>query len=134
MNNKVVLGIVAVVVVILGIAVFTLGNGNSSSSNAAGSGDITLSTNPNPPHIGQTTFMVSVKDKNGKPVDNAKVNFTINMTSMNMGSQQGSATSQGNGNYSAAGRFSMGGPWRVSTQITMPDGGSMNKDFDLNVQ
>ncbi len=56
------------------------------------------------------------------------------MTSMNMGVQQGTATSQGSGNYAASGKFSMGGPWRVSTQVTMPDGKSMTKDFDISVQ
>lgn len=133
MNNKVLLGIIATTVVILGIAVFTLGNGNTSSSNAEEENNITFTTNPNPPHIGQTTCIISVKDKNGKPVNNAKIHFTINMTSMNMGVQEGSATLQGNGNYAAVGRFSMGGPWRVSTQITMPDGRSIDKDFDVNL-
>lgn len=94
---------------------------------------ISLSTNPNPLRLGQATFMIDVKDKNGKPVDNATVSFDINMTAMNMGTQQGNATSQGNGRYSAVGNMSMRGPWLVKTTVKMPDGSTERKDFTVNV-
>jgi len=55
------------------------------------------------------------------------------MTAMNMGAQQGNATSQGNGRYAASGQMSMRGPWKVTTKITMPDGSVVNKDFTVNV-
>lgn len=103
---------------------------NSDASNASG---ISLSTNPDPLQPGPATFMIEVKDKRGKPVDNAKVSFDINMTTMNMGTQQGDAISQGNGRYSATGRMTMRGPWRVSTKVTMPDGSVENKDFTVDV-
>lgn len=102
-------------------------------SSAGAGGGISLSTNPNPLRLGQATFMIDVKDKNGKPVDNATVSFDLNMTAMNMGTQQGMATSQGNGKYSAVGNMSMRGPWRVRTTVKMPDGSTENKDFTVNV-
>jgi len=52
---------------------------------------------------------------------------------MNMGTQQGNATSQGNGRYAASGQMSMRGPWKVTTKVTMPDGSIVNKDFTVNV-
>ncbi len=94
---------------------------------------ISLSTNPDPLQPGPATFMIEVKDKDGKPVDNATVSFDLNMTTMNMGTQQGDATPQGNGRYSAVGRISMRGPWRASTKVTMSDGSVENKDFIVNV-
>lgn len=103
---------------------------NDTSSNGSG---ITLSTNPNPLQPGPATFIIEVKDKSGKPVDNATVSFDLNMTAMNMGTQQGSAASQGNGKYSAVGNMSMRGPWRVKTTVTMSDGSVENKDFMVNV-
>ena len=106
---------------------------SSSDSVPSDSGTISLSTDPNPLRLGQATFMIDVKDKNGKSVDNAAVSFDLNMTAMNMGTQQGNATSQGNGRYSAVGRMSMRGPWRVSTKVTMPDGSVENKDFTVDV-
>ena len=95
--------------------------------------NISLSTNPDPLQPGPATFFIDVKDKSGKPVDTAKVSFDLNMTTMNMGIQQGDATSQGNGRYAAMGRMTMRGPWRVSTKVTMPDGSIVNKDFTVNV-
>lgn len=66
-------------------------------------------------------------------MDNATVFFDLNMTSMNMGTQQGNATSQGDGRYAASGKMSMRGPWRISTKVTMPDGSLIMKDFILDV-
>lgn len=133
MNNKnllIILGIMVGTIAILGWKVMSA----SGSSSAANSNDaISLSTNPNPLGLGKATFMIDVKDKDGKPVDNAAVSFDLNMTTMNMGTQQGNATPQGNGRYSAVGRISMRGPWRISTKVTMPDGSSTDKDFTMNV-
>lgn len=132
MQNKnlfIALVIGAVIVVGLGWKVLS----GSSDSVDSGSETVSLTTDPNPLHIGPATFIIDVKDKNGKPVDGATVSFDINMTAMNMGTQQGNASPQGNGRYAAYGRMSMRGPWKVSTKITMPDGSTVNKDFTVNV-
>ena len=133
MNNKTLLIILAFmigVIAILGSKVMFASNSGSTSN---GNAIISLSTDPNPLGLGQATFIIDVKDKNGKPVDNATVSFDLNMTTMNMGTQQGNATSQGNGRYSITGRISMRGPWRIKTKATMPDGNTENKDFFVNV-
>ncbi len=136
MNNKTLLIVLAVIVgaiAILGFKVMSFGNNNSMTETSRGGIAISLSTDPDPLRPGPATFMIDVKDKNGKPVDNATVYFDLNMTTMNMGTQQGTATSQGNGRYSASGRMSMRGPWRVSTTVKMSDGSSESKDFTVNV-
>ena len=133
MNNKTLMIILAVLV----IAVAYLGWKSSSISDSGmvtgANGAISLSTDPNPLRPGKATFMIDVKDKSGKPVDNATVSFDLNMTAMNMGTQQGNATSQGNGIYSAVGNMSMRGPWLVKTIVKMPDGSTESKDFTVNV-
>lgn len=121
--------ILLVVIIIVGFLSFKfIFNGPSENGS-----QISLLTNPNPPRIGQTNFTITVKDRDGKTVDNAKVSFDLNMTTMDMGSQQGEATTQGNGQYAAAGRLSMGGPWAVKTKISMPNGEVVSKDFTLSV-
>lgn len=132
MQNKnllIALMIGAIIVVGLGWKALS----GSSASVGQGSELVSLTTDPNPLQTGPATFIIDVKDKTGKSVDNATVFFDLNMTTMNMGTQQGSATSQGNGRYAASGRMSMRGPWRVSTKVTMPDGSIVNKDFTVNV-
>ena len=111
-----------------------MGSSSSGSTTNTGSTDqISLTTDPNPLRLGNATFIIEVKDENEKPVDNATVWFDLNMTAMNMGTQQGNATPQGNGRYSAVGSMSMRGSWRVRTTVKMPDGSMENKDFTVNV-
>jgi len=127
MSNKTLLIILAIMTVV------TMIYGWKVTFASSESGPISLSTSPNPLQPGPATFFIDVKDKNGKPVNNATVAFDLNMTTMNMGTQQGNATSQGNGRYSVAGNMSMRGPWRIKTTVTMPDGSVENKDFIVNV-
>lgn len=128
MNKSLLIGITILIAIIA-----ILGWKMKSASTSDNSEAISLSTNPNPLQLGQNTFVILVRGKDGKAVNDATVFFDLNMTSMNMGTQQGSATSMGNGKYSAVGRLTMRGPWRVSTKVTMPDGSVMNKDFTVNV-
>ena len=133
MNTKTALIILVILIGAIAILAFDSKgsvNGVSDTNNSSG---ISLSTNPDPLQPGPATFMIDVKDKNGKPVDDAKVSYDLNMTTMNMGTQQGDATPLGNGRYSATGRMTMRGPWRVSTKTTMPDGSVENKDFTVEV-
>ena len=130
-NKYLLIALMIGVAIIVGLGWKTLsGSGASTGSTSEA---ISLTTNPNPLQMGPATFIIDVKDKTGKPVDNATVSFDLNMTAMNMGTQQGNATPQGDGRYAASGRMSMRGPWKVSTKITMPDGSVVNKDFTVNV-
>ncbi len=131
MNNRtmmIVFGVIVLIIAFLGFRVMSL-------SSTANSGEqISLTTDPNPARLGPANFIISVNDEKGQPVKNAKVFFDLNMTMMNMGTQQGTATSQGDGTYAAAGKMTMKGPWKVTTKITMPGGKEMNKDFTVDVQ
>lgn len=129
LNGKTLLiGIIILAVIGFGYIIF------SDTSGKSGSTQISLTTDPDPVRLGKATFLITVKDSTGKPVDNAKVYFDLSMTMMNMGTQNGYATSQGNGIYAAAGSLSMQGPWQVSTKVSMPDGKETSKDFTVTVQ
>jgi hypothetical protein len=133
MNSKTLFALLAIMAVAAAILWWKSSTLSSSGSAANSSSGISLSTDPSPLRSGKATFMIDVKDKSGKPVDNATVSFDINMTAMNMGTQRGIAKSQGSGRYSAVGNMSMRGPWKVSTTVKMPDGSVVNKDFTVNV-
>jgi len=97
MNSKIIVIILAVMVGAIAILGWKVKSASVLGANSNSGESISLSTNPNPLRLGQATFMIDVKDKSGKPVDNATVSYDINMTTMNMGTQQGNATPQGNG-------------------------------------
>ena len=133
-NKNLLIGVVIAVGIIALLGSKVGSSPSSSSSSGSGSGvQVSLTTDPTPLRMGNGTFIIEVKDTTGKPVDNATVSFDLNMTSMNMGTQQGNATAQGDGRYAAAGKLTMKGPWRVRTKVTMSDGRVENKDFTVNV-
>ena len=105
---------------------------NSASSSTGGG--ISIATIPNPLTIGPATFIVTVKDKDGKITKDATVSFDINMTTMNMGTQKGVAEPEGDGKYKAIGNMSMRGPWRISISAKMADGSTQSKDFVFTVK
>ena len=132
MNKNLIIGLMMIVgVIFLG---YKLTSNPSSTFASNESSLVNMTTNPDPLRLGSDSFIFNVKDKTGKPIDNAIVLFDINMTTMNMGTQQGSAVSQGDGNYAATGNISMRGPWRIGTKVTMPDGKVVSKDFTVYVQ
>ena len=134
MNNRTMMILLGVVVLIIGFLGYRVMSLSSTSNTGNNSEQVSLTTDPNPLSMGPATFIISVKDEKGQSVKNARVFFDLNMTAMDMGTQQGNATSQGDGTYAAAGKMTMKGPWKVTTKITMPNGKEMNKDFTVEVQ
>jgi len=132
MSNKILLASLVIMVGLIGVMSWKVKS--ASVLGAATRGEaISLFTNPNPLRTGQATFIIEVRGEEGKLIDNASVGFDLNMTTMNMGTQQGSAVFQSKGRYVATGNLTMRGPWRIRTKVTMPDGSTKNKDFVVNV-
>ncbi len=134
MNTKILLILLVLMFGAIGYLSLKVDSSSVLGTSTNGSGLISLSTNPNPLKSGPATFLIDVKDKTGKVVEDAKVSYNINMTTMDMGAQNGNATSQGNGRYSISAKMTMLGPWKVSITVKMTDGSSEKKDFTVNVQ
>lgn len=134
MNTKILLILLILMFGAIGYLSLKVNSSSVLGTSTNGSGLISLSTNPNPLKPGPATFLIDLKDKNGKVVNDAKVSYNINMTTMDMGAQNGNATSQGNGRYSISAKMTMLGPWKVSITVKMTDGSSEKKDFTVNVQ
>lgn len=122
--------------IVLAVIGFKVLSSPSPSTTSASGGDyqLTLVTTPNPPTGGKDLLTVNIVDSAGKAVDGATVVMDINMATMNMGAQSGTATPQGNGAYALNASFSMLGPWKIATSVTLPNGQTLNKDFMVNVQ
>ena len=104
----------------------------TSGVKQAGDMRIWITTNPSPPKPGTATVVAYLVDSNAKPIDDAVLTYSINMTNMNMGNSVLRPTLVGEGQYSRDARFSMAGPWRVT--ITIVRGGQTNTAvFDFTV-
>lgn len=121
-----------IVLAVIGIKV--LSSPPPTTSANGGDYELVLTTDPNPPVAGKDLLTVTITDSAGKAVDNATVAFDINMATMDMGAQNGTATPQGDGAYALYANFSMRGPWKIATDVTLPDGQTLSKDFTVNVR
>ena len=83
------------------------------------SGDLLvwIFSDPNPPVRGDNTLEALVTDSNGQPITDVTISFDIDMTNMSHGKNVVTASSLGEGRYSAEIHFLMPGPWRVIVGI-----------------
>ena len=88
---------------------------------ATGNVEVTLTTQPDPPRMGETTFDAMVM-QGGQPVTDADVSvelFMAAMPSMNMAEMKNSVPlkHEGNGRYSGAGNVMMAGSWDATVSV-----------------
>ncbi len=77
-------------------------------------GQFTLQFSVTPNRLGLNTFTVEVQDASGaKPVPGLQVQLTTTMLDMDMGTDEMSLPSNGQGQYSAQGTLSMSGHWEI---------------------
>lgn len=103
----------------------------------AGPYHLTFQVNPNPPMASHpATLSIQVETSaSQQPITNAHVILTSDMETMDMGTDQVEAQSQGNGIYLTSVQFAMGGPWRVQVIIALPgEKQTVNATFEVGVQ
>jgi RND family efflux transporter MFP subunit len=84
--------------------------------------DVTFRTEPDPPHTGENTLVVGVKDRNGQPVADAMVKvilFMPPMPTMNMPAARSEATlvAAGGGLYRGTAEVMIPGRWSVTVHV-----------------
>lgn len=98
---------------------------------------VSVATNPAPPKARQKTKVtVTVTGTDNKPVTDATVAASVNMTAMDMGTLKPTFKHIGNGTYQAEMRFSMPGQWRLVVTVTPSSGAAgqtAKKTVDINV-
>ena len=103
----------------------------------AGLYHLTFQVHPNPPVASHSTTLSIqvVSSASQQPITNARVTFTSNMVSMDMGIDSVEAQSQDNGTYLANAQFAMSGPWQVQVIITLPgEKQTVSASFEVGVQ
>lgn len=96
------------------------GMSSTSGMMPKGNGGLTVSTmfDPNPPHKGPETIMITVKDAAGKPVKGAKVKIATNMPAMSMAGPTLTAQDNGDGTYAAQTNLNYSTMWTFTVSAT----------------
>jgi hypothetical protein len=87
---------------------------------------------PNPPIVGENRIIFSVSAPgSGQRIADAKLKAKVEMTSMDMGSEEPEVKRLPDGGYEVKVRFTMKGPWRVHVEGTAPGQpeGSISSDL-----
>lgn len=96
--------------------------------------EIELAVEPDPPTAGDATLIITVKDAESKPIDDATVAVHGDMDHEGMIPADGESISGQNGMYHVPFEWTMGGGWILEVTVTLPDNaGIATKRFDLNV-
>lgn len=75
---------------------------------------VALTMSPeNPRQMDPVAFTVTVADKHGKPIQDARVSAALVMPSMDMGRNEVAFKHSRAGAYTGSGRFTMSGEWNV---------------------
>jgi nitrogen fixation protein FixH len=99
-----------------------------AEASAPTSDKIAAAVTPNPPVVGDNTLDMTVTDVSGKPLTGLKLDATVAMVTMDMGTAHPQVVEIGGGKYRATANFSMAGPWHV---VVQGDGGKIKESFDF---
>lgn len=95
---------------------------------------VKLDTPANGLKVGDNTLQFTILDSSGKPVTGARVNATVEMTSMDMGSSHPAVRGDANGRYTVPVKLAMQGPWRITLNVQQKGAAPMTKAFDVNAK
>ncbi|MGD9099700.1 MAG: FixH family protein [Anaerolineae bacterium] len=92
---------------------------------------VELALTPDPPLVGPATVIVTLHDADGQPVSGAEMELEGTMTHAGMVPVFGEADEKEPGHYEAELEFTMGGDWVIIVRADLPDGSSLEKEFDM---
>ena len=92
-----------------------------------------LSIAPNPPVVGAATLVVTLQDRNGNPINDAKVGIRGDMNHAGMTPVIGEQSEGENGEYRIPFEWTMGGDWFVVVTATLRNGTVVEQQFDYAV-
>lgn len=112
---------------------FLVGCGSAGTGMPGDSGDykVDLAFQPDPPTVGPAEVVLSLKDKEGRPAQGAKVRLERNMNHAGMEPVFAEASEAEPGTYKAALKFTMGGDWFVLVDATLSDGRKVKRKVDV---
>jgi uncharacterized protein (DUF2141 family) len=113
------------------LVVFVVAGCRAQATQSTGNLDITLE--PPTTKTGQVTLTLIVKDPQGRPVDNAKLDIVGDMTHAGMTPVNGKIEGGKDGRYSVPFEWTMGGDWILTVKATLPDGSVTTKTFNLSI-
>jgi hypothetical protein len=82
---------------------------------------------------GQTTLVITLSTADSTPINDATIKLTGDMNHAGMKPEFGEITGGEAGRYEIPFNWSMGGDWVLTVAVSLPDGRSASRTFNLSV-
>jgi uncharacterized GH25 family protein len=129
--------IILQVIVLLVIATVLAACGSSdqkqTNSDLRQVATVNLTTDPEPPMVGNVELQMDILDEKGQPLDGATVDVSADHTDMKGMTMGGLATGQGSGRYAITADFSMSGNWKINVYVRK-DTLEVMEEFNIIIQ
>lgn len=124
----------AALLLVASLFVVTSACRDAGSSDGGGGDDVQVDfTLKSEKVVGPVGAEVTLKDREGRPLDGADVSIRGDMTHAGMKPVLVGTTPMGQGRYATNGfQFTMGGDWIVTVEAKLPDGRDVQKDFHVD--
>jgi YtkA-like len=86
---------------------------------------------PYPPRVGTDTLTLNLANATGTPITKARIALEADMLHPGMAPRSFDVKEVGGGQYQAQMQFEMAGDWVVLLHVTLPDGNTLNRQFDV---
>jgi hypothetical protein len=89
------------------------------------------SISPDPPRVGANTLSLDLADATAAPISKARVTLEADMLHPGMVPRPFEVKEVGGGQYQSQLQFEMAGDWVILLHVTLPDGNTLDRQFDV---
>jgi copper(I)-binding protein len=93
---------------------------------------IEVAVNPDPPAVGDATLSVTLTDRDNKPINDATVNVTGNMSHAGMVPVIAESSEGVEAVYEMPFQWTMGGDWVLTVEVTLANGETTSQEFEFS--
>jgi hypothetical protein len=123
-------------VALLALSLGLVGCGRAQRANPVTQDDyaVSLTVEPAPPVVGDGRLRITISDRHGQPVNDARLQIEGNMSHAGMTPVFTQAAGGESGTYTAAMKWTMAGDWYLDVRATLPDGRIIGRRFEVSVR
>ena len=112
---------IIVFLALLTIVLTACGRVESSANRDTAKIDVKIETKPDPAVVGDVELILTITDLDGKPIEDARVDVSVDHIDMSGMTMDGPASERGDGKFAIKADFSMSGNWEITVYVRKGD-------------